>query len=374
MKQPSLKSTYQPSHDEGARQAFVGALKSYLNGPLEARLAQRFEEELEPAYAAEHGHSPSDREEGTAAFADDHLFQLWGSAVFTSQDLMWETVDETCARVFPEFEARRQSLTESGAVGRLELNEDLVLPEPIAHVEIHRQPGGYFGQPGETSLRRGMDYLGSGELYMAAKGLASGAAGEPGRGRFIVDVLRRRFPDANPASILDLGCGPGIQTVAFREAFPEADVWGVDLSAPFLTFAHTWAEDQGLAINYRQANASDTGFADGQFDLIVSHILFHETWHDIVPGIMQEAQRLLAPGGIFLNVDTPFQPQRLSMPKQVTNHWQVVNNGEPFWTGYADTDMRAELIDAGFAADRVFADYEPMGNGEFYVFGGTKAA
>ena len=187
-------------------------------------------------------------------------------------------------------------------------------------------------------------------------------------------MLRRRFPEANPASILDLGCGPGIQTIAFREAFPEADVWGVDLSAPFLTFAHTWAEDQGLAINYRQANASDTGFADGQFDLIVSHILFHETWYDIVPGIMQEAHRLLAPGGIFLNVDTPFQPQRLSMTKQVTNHWQVVNNGEPFWTGYADTDMRAALLDAGFDDERVFADYEPMGNGEFFVFGGTKAA
>ena len=374
MSELPLKAAYQPSHDEAARQAFVGALKGYLNGPLEARLARRYEEELEPAFVAEHGRAPENREEGTAAFADDHLYQLWGSAVFTSQDLMWETVDETCSRLFPEFEARRQQLAQRDALGRLELNGDLVLPEPIRHVEIHRQPGGYFGRPGETSLRRGMDYLGSGELYMAAKGIATGGkAGEPGRGRFIVDVLKRRFPDPNPASILDLGCGAGIQTVAFKEAFPDAEVWGVDLSAPFLTFAHTWAEDQGLAINYRQADARATGFTDGQFDLIVSHILFHETWHDIVPAIMREAHRLLAPGGIFLNVDTPFQPQRLSMPKQVTNHWQVVNNGEPFWTGYADTDMRAALIDAGFEAEKVFADYEPMGYGEFYVFGGSRA-
>ena len=242
-------------------------------------------------------------------------------------------------------------------------------------MEIHRQPGGYFGQPGESSLRPGLDYLSSGEIYMAAKGIAvGGKAGEPGRGRFIDDVLKRRFPDAAPRSILDLGCGAGIQTIAFKEAFPDAEVWGVDLSAPFVTFAHTWAEDQGIAINYRQADARHTGFADGQFDLIVSHILFHETWHDIVPAIMQEAHRLLAPGGIFLNADTPFQPDRISMPRQVTNHWQVVNNGEPFWTGYADTDMREALIQAGFAAEQVFADYEPAGGGEFYFFGGRKAS
>jgi hypothetical protein len=62
------------------------------------------------------------------------------------------------------------------------------------------------------------------------------------------------------------------------------------------------------------------------------------------------------------------------MPRQVTNHWQVVNNGEPFWTGYADTDMREALIEAGFDAERVFADYEPMGGGEFHIFGATRAA
>lgn len=369
-----LKAVYQPNHDEHARQAFVGALKTFLNGTMEQRLAQRFEETLEPAFVAEHGRPPANREEGTAAFADDHLFQLWGSAVYTSQDLMWETVDETCSRLYPEFDARRKQLTSTQTLGRLELDADLVPPDPIRSVDIHRQPGGYFGEPGSTSLRQGMDYLGSGEIYMAAKGLGSvGGAGEPGRGRFIVEVLKDRFPDVNPRSILDLGCGAGLQTIAYKEAFPEAELWGVDLSAPFLTFAHTWAEDQGVAINYRQADARSTGFDDGQFDLIVSHILFHETWHDVLPGIMQEARRLLAPGGIFLNADTPFQPQRLSMPKQVTNHWQVEYNGEPFWTGYADTDMGRELVAAGFHEDRVFTGYEAVGRGEFYIFGATKA-
>ena len=316
MSKSTLKEVYRPSHDEAARHAFVGALKGFVNGPLERRLARRYEDHLSPAFVEKHGHVPENRVEGAEAFAGDHLFQLWESSVFTSQDLMWETVDQTCTRVLPEFEARRQSLAADKALGRLEITEDFVPPDPIRHIEIHRQPGGYFGQPDDTSLRLGMNYLGTGELYRAAKGMSEGGeVGDPGMGNYVLGALRRRFPDINPTSVLDLGCGAGVQTIAHKRAFPDAEVWGVDLSAPFLRFAHVWAEDQGISINYRQADARHTGFADGQFDLILSHVLFHETWYDILPGIMQEAHRLLAPGGVFLNADTPYQPHRLSMPK-----------------------------------------------------------
>ena len=373
MTESTLKEIYRPTHDEAARHAFVGALKGYVNGPLEARLAERYEKMLKPACIEARGRAPQDRLEGTEAFGPDPLFQLWGSSVYTSQNLMWETVGETCDRLLPDFEARRAALAKREQLGRLELKENFVPPDPIRHVEIHRQPGGYFGQPDDTSLRLGMDYMGTGELYRAAKGLAEGdEVGDPGMGNYLLGALRRRFPNPNPGSMLDMGCGVGVHTVAYKQGFPNAEVWGVDLSAPFLRFAHVWAEDKGLAINYRQANANDTGFADGQFDLIVSHIMFHETWHDILPGIMAEAHRLLAPGGIFLNGDTPYQPSRLSMTKQVTNHWQVVNNGEPFWTGYADTDMRQALIDGGFGPQHVFAEYDPLGSGEYYIFGGVK--
>ena len=374
MQKPTLKEIYRPSHDEAARHAFVGALKGYVNGPLEARLAGHYEESLKPTFVEDHGRAPEDRLEGTQAFRDDHLYQLWGSSVFTSQNLMWETVGETCDRLLPDFEARRQELAKQQSLGRLELTDDFVPPDPIRRVEIHRQPGGYFGQSGDTSLRLGMDYMGTGELYRAAKGLSEGdEVGDPGMGKFLIGALGRRFPDADPGAVLDMGCGVGVHTIAYKQAFPNAQVWGVDLSAPFLRFAHVWAEDKGLSINYRQANANETGFADGQFDLIVSHIMFHETWHDILPGIMAEAHRLLAPGGIFLNADVPYQPDRLSMTKQVTNHWQVVNNGEPFWTGFADTNVRQALIDGGFDPQRVFAEYDPVGSGEYFIFGGTRA-
>ena len=246
----TLKQTYRPTHDEASRQAFVGALKGYLNGPLEGRLARRYDEALEPAYVAAHGRAPENRLEGTEAFKGDSLYQLWGSSVFTSQNLMWETVGETCDRLLPKFEARREALAQQGSLGRLELKDDFVPPDPIRHVEIHRQPGGYFGQPGDASLRLGMDYMGTGELYRAAKGLSEGdEVGDPGMGNYLLGALRRRFPDATASALLDMGCGVGVHTIAYKQAFPNAEVWGVDLSAPFLRFAHVWAEDKGLAIN-----------------------------------------------------------------------------------------------------------------------------
>ncbi|MFK7887951.1 MAG: class I SAM-dependent methyltransferase [Gammaproteobacteria bacterium] len=375
MSKPSLADAYQPTHDEAARQSFVGALKGFLNGPLEARLGAHYEQTLKPAFEAHNARAPANREEGLRALADDPLYQLWGSCVYTSQDLMWETVDDTCQRVLPDFVARRSQIDRENQGGRLELNPDLALPEPIRSVEIHRQEGGYFGEFGEYSMLTGLRYFGTLELYRAAKGMSADTkTGAPGLGFFILNAIKKRFGDLKPKRILDLGCGTGTETIAYAMAFPDAEIWGVDLSAPLLNFAHTWATDNGHQINWRQADARDTGFDEGSFDLIVSNILFHETWFDIVPQIMDEARRLLAPGGVFLNADTPYQPHQLSIPKQVTNHWQVLNNGEPFWTGYADLDMAEQLRNAGFNPEQVFADYDPLGQGAFHIFGAQKDA
>ena len=374
MTSAQLSSLYRPTHDESSRQMFVGALKNFANGALEAQLAELYEQRLLPEFVAAHGRAPADRREGRPLFETQPLYQLWGSMVYASQGLMWQTVGATCRRIQAPFERGAAAATQQPR-GTLTLDPALQPPRPISAVEIHRQPGGYFASAGATDLFAGLVYFGTIELYRAAKGLSAGAPiGEPGLGRYIVAVLRKRYPGLKPRRILDLGCGPGIETLALQEAFPDAEVHGLDLSEPFVRFAHAWAEDRGVTVHYREADARHAGYPDGHFDLIVSHILFHETWHDVLPGIFAEAHRLLAPDGVFLNADVPYQPGRMPIPKQVTNDWQVRNNGEPFWTGFADTDVPAALANAGFAAAGIVADYEPLGAGHYYFFGGTKGA
>jgi len=374
MKNTDLASLYAPTHDERSRQAFVGALKAQVNGPLEGDLERLYDSMIRPAHIAKAGRAPEKRDDVIPAFENQPLYQLWGSLVFTSQDLMWETVGDTVDRVRPAFERRARELAALGKPrGSLTLAPDLQIPKPIADVDIHRQPGGYFYEASGDDLTTALLYMGAVELYRSAKGLGTGAKpGEPGKGRLIAQHVAQQYPDLKPRRILDLGCANGIETLAYKQQWPDAEVHGIDLSAPLLRFAHVWAEDRGLAVHYHQMNAAKLDFPDGHFDLIVSHILFHETWFDLHDQIMREANRVLAPGGVFLNGDVPYQPSVLPMTKQVTNAWQVAHNGEPYWTGFADRDVKEDLLKAGFKREGVFADYVPMGQGVYYYFGGRK--
>ena len=374
-KNTTLKDLYKPLHDERARRAFVGALKIEVNGHLEQKLEELYETRLLPEFKKTMGRAPNNRAEAIPIFEAEPLYQVWGSLCCRSQDLLWETVGETIDRLRPEFEARARSILQSRKrLGTVELNPDLDIPKPIADVEIHRQPGGYFFEGSKEDLTAAMLYMGALELYRVAKGLGSVASpGTPARGQRIIQFIEDTFGKVAPKRILDLGCANGTETIAYKQHWPDAEVHGVDLSGPFVRFAHIWAEDNGLELHFHQMNAAEMSFPDGHFDLILPHILFQETWFDIQDSIMAEIKRLLAPGGHFVNIDVPYQPDAITIPKQVTNAWQVENNGEPYWTGFADRNVKADLEAAGFARENIFASYEPLGQAITYFFGATQS-
>jgi len=370
-----LHSLYQPSLDESARQAFVGALKKQVNGNMEAELETLYRDKILPAFSARHNREPEHRDEAKDWFEREYLYQLWGSAVYTSQDLLWETVGDTVDRIVDAAEISAAALEANpDKLGQLHLNASLKLPEPIGSTEIHRQPGGYFHGSEKAELRAALLYYGTIALYTAAKGFSDGkAASDTGSGHAMAGLIRARYPDHKPTRILDLGCGVGSLTRGLKEVWPDTEVHGLDLSASFVRFAHVMAEDHKLAMHFHQLDAEHTGFDDDSFDLIVSQIMFHETWHDKLPAIMNEVARILTPGGLFFNIDVPYQPDRISISKQVSNDWQVNNNGEPFWTGFVDTDIDQALANAGFSVNERFTDYQTAGgNQSYYLFGALK--
>ena len=360
-----LINNYRLAHDEASRQAFVGTLKSYLNGPLERELDDRYSE-----IRAVTG----DEKTAQDAFKQDGLFKLWQSTVYSSQDMMWETVGETVDRLHSSYLNFWHDLDETGgAGGTLELDPDLALPEPIGSHEIHRQPGGYFYASEKDDLIAPLMYFGSRELYMNAKGARGGAvAGAAAISKVVVATIKQKAADLKPTRILDMGCGTGSETREYKHAFPQADVFGVDISAPFVKFAHLWAEAHGDPIAFRQANAAATGYPDGHFDLIVSTIMFHETSNEVLPQILEETRRLLAPGGLVVFADVPFQIEKLTERQRVTSDWQVKHNGEPFWTGYGNVDLRKSLLAAGFAEDEAFAEYANFGALDMMIFGAKR--
>lgn len=110
--------------------------------------------------------------------------------------------------------------------------------------------------------------------------------------------LTGRVRATNPATVVDLGCGPGDLTATLAERWPAADVTGVDSSPEMIDRARRLAGDR---LAFVQADAA-TWAPETPPDVIVSNALFQ--W---VPGHRAVLTRLaaaLAPGG-FLAFQVP---------------------------------------------------------------------
>jgi len=365
---------FAPDHDETARLAFVGAFKKFVNFDIEGRVAKLFEDTLVPGCLAEGKREPETRDEAAALLEPHPLYKLWSSMTYHSQNLMWDAVQQTTDRTIEDQVAQYQALVASGAAqGSIALSDELLVKAPVATTEIHRQPGGYWRERREDDLEAALNYSGTVELYRIAKGMSAGESPpDDAFGRFVSAIARKYAPDLEPRSILDIGCGTGEQTLAYKREFPEAEVHGIDCARPFIRFAHAYAEDAGVPMHFAEMDAGATHFADDSFDLIVSIIMFHETSKAQAQAILKECHRLLRPGGLALHLDVPYQPGQTPLVRQVTNHWQVRHNGEPFWTGFAELDMKQEAIAAGFDPAAAFATYESVGQATYHFFGGRK--
>lgn len=96
-----------------------------------------------------------------------------------------------------------------------------------------------------------------------------------------------------PTRVLDLGCGTGYAARAIQEAFPDAEVVGVDLSPEMVLIARREADDEGFDIEFEVGDAAELDFDDETFDLVVSHN---------APPFPAETMRVLRPAGTALTV------------------------------------------------------------------------
>ncbi|MCB9764393.1 MAG: class I SAM-dependent methyltransferase [Alphaproteobacteria bacterium] len=95
--------------------------------------------------------------------------------------------------------------------------------------------------------------------------------------------------------ILDIGTGTG--TVARRLAAGGAAVTGLDPSAAMLAQARALATREGVAVDFVQGSAEQTGLPGGHFDAVVAAQCWH--WFD-GRAAAAEVRRLLRPGGRVL--------------------------------------------------------------------------
>jgi trans-aconitate 2-methyltransferase len=154
--------------------------------------------------------------------------------------------------------------------------------------------------------------------------------------------LTARINIPNPASIIDMGCGPGNSTRVLRECWPHAQIVGLDSSPEMIEKARN-AYPQG---NWILADAA-TWKADSQYSIIFSNAMLH--W---LPDQESVIKRLFAgvqsQGALAVQVpannDSPLHKAVLSVSKREA--WKDMMTG---------SDKVITYHDASFYYDRLAA-------------------
>jgi SAM-dependent methyltransferase len=371
------------THDELARQNFVQSLKVHLATKVSPGNRVVYEKRAKPRFEREARHRPKDRHDVRRVMQDEPYYQTWSALQRTSQEMMWDAVAASVERQLPDLIARAKG--NGSTLGSLTLDPGVEIPSYHTAVDIHCMPGGYHSEGSRDDVAAGAIYDRAVHIY------AMGRMGplNDDLGQSLAWYLRETYPDFQPRAILDLGCSVGHSTLPYVDAYPEAEVYAIDVAAPMLRYAHARAEVMGKRVHFSQQNAEHTNFADGSFDLIVSHILLHETSSAAIRNIMCECYRLLTPGGLMFHVEVP-QYQDMDPYDAFMLDWDTYNNNEPFWGTLHDMDLIALASEGGFAAETVVQTFIPSafkaarartglfqggdfgGGGRWFVFGASK--
>ncbi len=101
------------------------------------------------------------------------------------------------------------------------------------------------------------------------------------------------LPLERPVRVLDIGTGTGLQLRAIHDRQPEAELFGLDLSAPSIEAARIALE--GLDVNLKIGTIAEAPFEDDFFEVVTCNASM-SYWKN-PGGCFNEIFRILKPGG-----------------------------------------------------------------------------
>ncbi len=278
-------------------------------------------------------HPPTTFEEAESAVSDDPLYQYFGWFERHLQRLKYSGPFGIQATVNLHRTELTQELEKIDTKSNpyLKLDPSLAIPKYYSSVDFHQHPGGVAGD----------DLAGFAYEY-ARKTTTPNHIHE--------DDLHFRLQKAAPKGdferIIEFGCGVGKSTYPFKDAYPDAEVYGIDLSAPCLKVAHLRAREAGREIFYSQQNMEHTNFPDEYFDLIHTTFVLHELPPAAVRNMTKEAFRVLKSGGYLVNLDFHSPPGGAFGMLMYYGHSR--RNNEVFMRSFAETDYLGLQRSIGF--------------------------
>ncbi|MEY4357493.1 MAG: hypothetical protein RL469_819 [Pseudomonadota bacterium] len=312
----------------GFRLMHSKSLRTASNAAFERVLAR---EGLDPL-------TPLTIEQVRALVATEPAINIASRAWLANQQVTWKTLRDHFHAHADEYLSEMEAADKTGP-GTLDIPANFDVPAYTRH-EIHIQPGGYVGDPFAGHIY----HYGTNSFYISVIGhneqdqVHKSTAG------------RLPLPeDGKVKRILDMGCGIGQMTVALKERFPDAEVWGIDVGAPMVRYAHLRANKLGVGANFAQRLAEDTKFPDNYFDIVTSYIMHHELPAEVTRKVIAEAQRVTRPGGVYYPIDFMSggnkSPARMMYGRWYDHRW----NNEVWSLEYHNINLTEEIGQRGFS-------------------------
>ncbi|CAI5482663.1 unnamed protein product [Closterium sp. Yama58-4] len=225
--------------------------------------------------------------------------------------------------VYPEYYTKPFHAYEKGNLS-LDAALEVELAAKAVHAPIFDPESKKLDPEGDANLRRG---------YHAK----------------LVEQLR-----IHPKSIVDLGCASGLSTFALAETFPDAEFIGVDLSPYFVAASNYNVREKSkqagreLPFTFIHAAAEDTGLPAGSVDLVSICLVCHELPRSATKKIIEEAHRILRPGGAFavmeMNPRSPFFQKISNNPFT----FAAFKATEPYLDDYRTFPIEDAIAERGF--------------------------
>jgi ubiquinone/menaquinone biosynthesis C-methylase UbiE len=165
----------------------------------------------------------------------------------------------------------------------------LEIPYHYTRAYVHFLPGGYLN--GQTVR---ISYCGKNKFNFQ-------------QDTFLHEWITKLHGDKAPKRILDIGTGNCHGALVAAQIFPQAEVIGIDLSAPYIRFCRMWAKQLEISnVKFYQDNGESSSFANDTFDIIQYSYVLHEMPAVNAMMVLQESYRLLVPGGVLTGFEVPF--------------------------------------------------------------------
>jgi ubiquinone/menaquinone biosynthesis C-methylase UbiE len=203
---------------------------------------------------------------------------------------------------------------------------------------FHHQTGGYLSDE-------------SANLYDLQVELLFNGGADPMRRRVLAPLkagLAQAF-GAVPAAkmqVLDIACGTGRTLKMLRGMLPKASLHGVDLSHAYLRKASQLLAQDGQLTQLVQGKGEELPYRDHYFHGITCVFLFHELPGPVRQQVINEAFRVMQPGGTFVICDSIQVDDSPTLTAIMEGFSRTFH--EPFYRDYMRDDLVGRLRQAGF--------------------------